>query len=380
MFDYTNGFCYFADIKKDIMNRFFVKILLIINILAIVGLLLSYASAHVSPVKVPFLALFSLAYPHIVLLNIGFFILWIIFRKWYFIISLAILTLGIKTLSTNFKFIPAKHTCDVDNNKKFKVLSYNVQVFGLYANSNKHIQNNIFKFIRTQNPDIACFQEYYEEKNAKSPMRDSLIKNQKFKYSHIYYTYQSKYQKFGIATYSRYPIINKQVLKFNNTFNVSIFSDIKINKDTLRFFNCHLESIGFSPDDYNFIDSIAKPHSDLKMKTAKNIYARLKEAYKKRSVQINLLIEQVKKSPYPVVLCGDFNDPPSSYTYKLMSDYLTDSFVKQGIGKGATFSRNIFSYRIDYIFYSPCIDCYKFNIPKNNYSDHYPIIGNYCFK
>lgn len=351
------------------------------NVLSIVFLFLAYLAAYVSPSKIPILAFFSLAYAYIVLINIAFFIFWAILRKWYFILSFLVLLLGVKSLNTYFRFVPIKKDKTILSENKFSVLSYNVQVFSLYNQvHNLETKKHIFQFIRKQKPNIACLQEYYDEKKGTYPVGDSLIKHQKFNYSHIHYTRSSVNQLFGIATYSTYPIVNKQIIKFPDSPNASIFSDIKIGKDTLRFFNCHLQSIGFSKEDYNFIDSIAKPTGDLKIKRAQGVYTRLKKAYKKRTKQINLIVEEIKKSPYPVVLCGDFNDPPSSYAYHFLRGYLNDSFVEKGKGKGATFFRNIFSYRIDYILYSEKIDCHEFSVEKVDYSDHLPIIGTYSLK
>lgn len=363
------------------INRFFIKTLLIINVLSIVFLFLAYLAAYISPSKIPILAFFSLVYAYIIFINIAFFIFWAFLRKWYFVLSFLALLLGAKSLNTYFRFIPIKKEQVVSSENNFTVLSYNVQVFSLYKkNDNLETKKHIFQFIREQNPNIACLQEYYDEKKGVYPVKDSLMKHQKFNYSHIYYTRSSTSQLFGIATYSSYPIVNKQIIKFPDSPNASIFSDIKIGKDTLRFFNCHLQSIGFSQEDYSFIDSIAKPNSDLKIKKAQGVYTRLKRAYKKRTEQINLIVEQIKISPYPVFICGDFNDPPSSYVYHFLRRYLNDSFVEKGKGKGATFSRNIFSYRIDYILHSNLVNCHEFKVEKVDYSDHYPIIGTYSLR
>ncbi len=363
------------------IGRFFNRIILLVNALAIAGLLLAYLSAVVSPLKLSFISLFSLAYPYFVILNILFVLFWAFTRKSYILFSLVVLLLGYKTLLNNFQFLPPKKQIENSNNESFKVMSYNVHVFDLYHwSKNKQTRDSIFNFIRKENPDIACFQEYYNAKKNFYPVHDSLIMNQSFRYAHIYYTDRiGDFQRFGIATYSAHPIINKEIIRFPNSRNVTIISDIKINDDTIRVFNCHLESIRFLPEDYNFIDSIVTQRNETQIKGARGVYTRLTNAFKKRALQAELLTEQIKNSPYPIVLCGDFNDPPSSFTYHYLTQNLDDSFVEQGIGKGATFSRNVFSYRIDYILHSYHLSCLNFSVPEVDYSDHYPVIGEYSF-
>lgn len=361
------------------IGRFVNHILLSLNALAIIGLALCYISAYVSPLQFSFITLFSLAYPYFVTINVVFVLYWALVRKYYLIFSLVALMFGYKSLQSNFQFLPQSTYNDTVPGITFKVMSYNVHVFDLYQWSKKgETRDKMFEFIRGENPNIACFQEYYNGRKNFYPVHDSLMMNQNFRYAHVYYTDRiGDYQKFGIATYSTYPIVNKGIVRFPNTRNVSIYSDIKINNDTIRVFNCHLESIRFLPEDYNFIDSLVTQRDKPQIKGAKGVKKRLDNAFKKRAAQAHLLIEQINASPYPIILAGDFNDPPSSYTYTQLAKNLHDSFVEKGKGKGATYSRNIFSYRIDYILYAKCLQCIDFYVSKVDYSDHFPVIGNY---
>lgn len=359
-----------------LLSRIVIRVFVIVNALAIVGLLICYLAAYINPLSVAWISLFSLAYPYFVILNFVFVLGWLVFKRWYFLLSALTLVLGLKTLQNNFQFLPTKGLPVNTENPVFKVMSYNVHIFDLYSWS-KIAQDSMFRFLRTESPQIACFQEYYDNKKTLYSIHDSLISNQKFKYSHIYYTDEvGKYQRFGIATYSQYPIVNKGLIHFANSSNVSIYSDVLIDSDTIRVFNCHLESIRFKPEDYNFIDSVVQQRPE-QLRGAIGVYKRLLIAFKKRACQAELLRDAVTQSPYPILLCGDFNDPPSSFTYNYLKGKLKDSFVLKGRGKGATFSRNIFSYRIDYILLSNELNCISFKVPKVEYSDHFPIVGEY---
>ena len=104
---------------------------------------------------------------------------------------------------------------------------------------------------------------------------------------------------------------------------------------------------------------------------------RLREAFIKRAKQLDILETEINQSPYPVLLCGDFNDIPNSYTHHIFSKYLYDSFLKSGYGFGTTYNEFFLKYRIDYIFY----DSKKFNninsrvINVGKLSDHLPVFS-----
>jgi Metal-dependent hydrolase len=115
--------------------------------------------------------------------------------------------------------------------------------------------------------------------------------------------------------------------------------------------------------------------SDDKQGEMKSLSVSLRKGFVNRALQAQVLKERVNKSPYPVLVVGDFNDTPVSYSYRKIRKGLHDSFVNSGYGAGFTYRGNYPPNRIDYILYnSPLINTY-FEIIKVKYSDHYPIIA-----
>ena len=74
-----------------------------------------------------------------------------------------------------------------------------------------------------------------------------------------------------------------------------------------------------------------------------------------------------------MILCGDFNDTPLSYTYRQLSRKLTDSFIEKGRGIGNTYIGEFPSFRIDYVLHSPTLYTVGYTREDITLSDHYPI-------
>ena len=157
-----------------------------------------------------------------------------------------------------------------------------------------------------------------------------------------------------------------------------IYTDIVAGADTFRVFNAHLESDKFQPDDYRFIkdfDVGRKEPSKLMgyWKRIVGIVTRLKNSAIKRGQQAPVMAKYIAESPYPVIVCGDFNDTPSSYTYRQVSAHLADAFRESGNGFGKTYLGAFPSFRIDYILHDKRIKSKGFQTGTQKFSDHYPV-------
>ena len=173
-----------------------------------------------------------------------------------------------------------------------------------------------------------------------------------------------------MATYSKFPVFNKGTVSISGerTNNVCIYSDIVIGEDSIRVYNAHLASNWFQKEDYEFLD---RPT----VEGAESIIERLKVSFFKRAKQVKAIKAHMNTSPYPIILCGDFNDTPTSFTYKQLSEGLNDSFANAGLGIGQTYNGKFPALRIDYILYSPELEIVNFKTSEVSLSDHYPIIS-----
>ena len=94
----------------------------------------------------------------------------------------------------------------------------------------------------------------------------------------------------------------------------------------------------------------------------------------RRSIQANIIKNQLEQSPHPVIFCGDFNDVPNSYTYFTVRGNMRDAFLEKGSGIGRSFTSISPTLRIDYILASQNLSVLQFHRIKKKYSDHYMLV------
>ncbi|MDC0249261.1 endonuclease/exonuclease/phosphatase family protein [Flavobacteriales bacterium] len=333
------------------------KLLYLINSICLLLLILSYLSPAISPTLFWPISFFGLLFPVFYVINSLFLIYWIIgFRKqsWPNII---VLLIGIQYIGLFFGSQPTT-TKTTDS---IKVLSYNVRLFNRYEwLPNPDVKSEIFKFLRKENANILCIQEFYTANE---------IPNLNYKYRHI--GLQNKRSQWHMAIYSSYPQIDKGTvsIKGEHVNNTCIYSDMIINSDTIRIYNVHLASNWFKDSDYSFLKN---PKKEKLKEGISGIINRMRNSYKNRANQAKVIKEHMNNSPYSIILCGDFNDTPLSYAYNTISTTLNDAFKESGKGIGQSFVR-IPTLRIDYILHNKQFRSYNYMQYKQQLSDHYAV-------
>lgn len=366
--------------KKKRRNSHFSRLFFVANLVVIVFLALGFLAAFIPPDKYWIFAFAGLAFPYLALLNIVFLLVWMVFRKRYFFVSLVALLLSWNRLSGFIQFNRSHDQNVVE--KSINVVSYNVRIFDRYNwKSNKISQNaeDILELTKKLSPDILCLQEYHAGRKGKIKMEDSISKYTTLKHSHIEYVrLNGETKPYGIATFSRWPVLSSQTINFKgNTVNFCLINDINYNGDTLRIFNIHLESIQLSNEDYLYVSDIANraENQEIFSENSRKILHKLKNAFIARASQSREVAERIRNSPYPVIVCGDFNDTPSSYSYHQIAQSLTDAFRESGNGFGQTYAGILPSFRIDYILHGAEFSSTNFKRIRKPLSDHYPVFA-----
>jgi len=349
-------------------------LLLAANLFFGFSLLVSYLAVHINPDTFILPAFFGLAYPYLLLANIILAIIWLALLKYEALISVFFIALGFTHLSNYIRI--GKQSGDTTNT--FKVLSYNLRLFNIYEGSDANSEKKVINFLKSQEADILCLQEFYV---AGIPsQKDASIRSAlggKY-YSHMKVIGSGRNNYYGIVTYSRFPIIRKGEIIHPGSSSLSIFSDIVIDQDTFRIFNNQLQSYRLRRMERSFLEEIASPGENETLDGVKNLSVSLKKGFVVRAVQAELVKAQINQSPYPVIVAGDFNDTPVSYSYRKIRNGLNDAFVSSGYGAGFTYKGNYPANRIDYILYDNALESRYFEIFKVKYSDHYPVAA--CFR
>ncbi len=271
-------------------------------------------------------------------------------------------------------------------------MSWNVAQFDiLNYKTNPGVHDKMIDLINKYKPDIACFQEMVAgdsiiDLNNTYYRKYSFYQLQDFElalhFPDEYYSYNWKEnyldrQHFGVVIFSKYPIVNRHTITtYPNDYN-SIFQyvDVAHGADTLRVFNIHLQSLKFSPLNLKYIDN-PNFESGSDLKQSKNIIGKFKVGFIRRKQQADRIKEEIAKSPYPVIVCGDFNDVPNSYAYETIGDGLQNAFEKKGAGLGRTFSGIAPTLRIDNIFVDNQYQVTQFVRIAKKLSDHFPIVAD----
>ena len=368
--------------KKPFLRRFTKKFFIFLNLAIGILFLLGANVKYFDPTKWWFISLLTLALPYLLLFLVIFFFFWLFVKPFWIILPVAIILISLDAVKNIFPFHLNTEFQIQKKPGEIRVMSWNVELFNiLHYKDQPEKKQRIIDLINKYDPDIACFQEMVagDNKKAINYFPDIL---QALKFKDYFYSYGvkndfDKYHHFGIIIFSKFPIIRKQTLvnkpdSYNSTFQ---FVDVARKEDTFRIFNVHLQSLKFSQENLNYLDKGTVP-SEGNISESKNIIYKIKLGVLKRASQANFIKDEMNHSPYPVIICGDFNDVPVSYSYEKIGDGMKNAFVEKGSGVSRTFSSISPTLRIDNIFTDQKFKIMDYTRIKKSYSDHFPIIAD----
>jgi len=371
--------------KTGIFRNLLSHSFFIINLLVIAWLICCYAASFTSPLKVKYLALFSLTTPFAIIANLLFIIFWLFTRRrWRVFFSLAPLCVFYKLVLAVIGFHFGKNDIAPGENK-LKVMTWNVHGLGIYDHPrDKTVPGKILDIIKAQQPDILCLTEFYTDwDNAMKPYTGLFLREGGFKeYRFIYDNTLGTKIYVGTAFYSRYPLENFKTITLSEHIKM-LQCDVTLpGNRKMRNYFIHLQSFMLMDNEKNMIEEVKHNNRSLEMSKSKSFARRFNTAYRKRAAQTDSAASVIRESPYPVLICGDLNDLPGSYTYTTLKGKLSDAFAQKGSGFARTYNRILPTLRIDYIFYDPALlHIVGFGSPQlPSLSDHNPVIANFELK
>jgi endonuclease/exonuclease/phosphatase family metal-dependent hydrolase len=362
--------------KKSIFGRIFNSTVFTINVVTIILLLLSAYSDRVSPVNFVVFSFLGMGFPFFLLINILFLLWGLIFFRWQqMFVCLAGILLCWEAVNTYFPL--HSRTKEMPENC-IKVLTYNVMGFHNSKPHKKSSPNPVLRFIMESNADIVCVQEYrvYENMDLLSS-NDLKHALSMYPYSYFYRIETQSYAlgDYGMAVYSRFPILSTRKIEFGSEFNGAFLSELDVNGKKVSLINCHLETNRLSDEERKqYSDFVKNPDSKMIDAVAENAVKKLKPAFKTRALQAEKVAKIIRSQTNPyIIVCGDFNDTPISYARHAIKEKLKDAFAETGFGPGITYNQNRFYFRIDYILHSENIKAFNCSVGKLKDSDHYPV-------
>ncbi len=257
--------------------------------------------------------------------------------------------------------------------KSITVLSYNVKLFREYWTYHKFSAETI-QWVEQDSSDIKCIQEYSTNDRWKPLDVTGRIE------ASGYYSHTRSYDVFrgihnpGLAIFSKHPIVNTGEILFDEeSVNNIIYADIALGTDTLRCYNLHLYSMQLNLGGFKSLRGIRY--------NIKSLASKLKSGAKNRADQIKSLLDHASQSPYPVLICGDFNELPYGNNYYKMRRAYKNAFEKAGSGFGFTIHSKLFFLRIDHMFYDAHFTPLWYRVYRDvPYSDHFPTHAQFNFE
>tara|TARA_B100001996_G_scaffold196543_1_gene150587 strand:- start:135 stop:1136 length:1002 start_codon:yes stop_codon:yes gene_type:complete len=298
--------------------------------------------------------LLKLIIPVFCLINILFFIYWIYFFKWPLFIFIFSFALCFSEWVLLYQF----PNNAIVSSQGFKIMSFNVRNFNVYEwIKEKDIPKSIEKFIKKKNPEIICFQEF-------DKVLSPEFKDYPYKYFHSFGSNINR----GSCIYSKFPILKRGKINFDNSNHGGIYIDIKKGRDTLKIINIHFESIGLSRKDTLFVE-----------RDFFSLNNKIQKTFNKQKIQASKISDFLSKIEIPAIICSDLNNNAFSIPYKKMSIEKKDAFVEAGNGFGHTYFFGFFPLRIDYILVDKSLKVLSFSTFEENLSDHKPIMAKIDF-
>lgn len=358
--------------------------MLLVNLLMIGWLVLCLLAANANPTEVQYIAIFTLTTPIAVIVNIGFALFWLFSRthKWYSILSLLALIAGFNVISMIFAFNLFDKNDMAQKPGTFKLMTWNIHGLGIFnIPIDKDYDREILHLIKEENADILCLPEFSLPKSSiMAPYAETILNNNEYKdYRFQIDNSLGKSVFLGTAVFSKFPMQNFAATPLSD-YIFLLQADVLIRpEDTMRMFFVHLNTFGLSDYDKAYIERIGKNSTIKKdLHKSKTFIGKFNSAFYRRALEVDSAKRIIDKSPYPVLICGDFNDLPASYTYTTLRDDLADAFLERGTGLGRTYNHIAPTLRIDHIFYDDStLRCIGYKSEYTSLSDHNPVIANF---
>ena len=357
--------------KRGILGRIIVFLLAILAFVGLIAMVMSVLSSYVDPTKFVWLSFFGLTFWVILLYNLVVLALLLLMwsrKAWISVIALLIAIPGI------YKSFSAGKP---QNGGELRLMTYNVWHFKDQYDPEKTtemVADDIAKMVKEYHPDVFCVQEFtvFKPKTRRNDCIDIYGEMMGLPFNY----YHKKAYFGGNVIYSKYPITAlEEDIPFAKENEYGAVARVDAgSKGVFYVLCCHLTSFQLTNAEIAVFSERSNSKEQVE-EYGKSIVSKLIKAYTKRSEEVSAMLEHIPHDGRAILLCGDFNDTPLSYTYhQIRSAGFVDGFVKAGRGIGRTYAGKLPLLRIDYVWANEQIQPMSFKRIKHRGSDHFPVM------
>lgn len=342
-------------------------ILLVINVVAALGLVLTTLAGAVAPSRSILLSLLAFGYLPMLVLNVIFVVLWLLMKRWPFLVSAVAIAVRWSFVGSVMQVGGTGRVPDTaEHPQMFTLMTYNVHQFNGREYDHSRSDTNALRFlelVREQHPDVLCLQEYAATRRVS--VTDSLVLQG---YNHYYGAHTAKSGvPYGTVVFSRLPITYVKRID-----DEKLFVELLCGERHLRVVCLHMESYSFDDADREEIERIR--HGEVNESTRRTL-GKVKETILVHEREwTNVISPVVSDCKIPLVVAGDLNDVPTSWLYARMTEHLSDTYRDCGLGLGITYDASFPAVRIDDVFRSEGLRTLSHRRIRTDISDHYPVM------
>ena len=314
-------------------------------------------------------ALATLALPVVAVATVVVLALLALFRQW----RAAVIIVGALFLSwPTLRLISPVTLLHPDANPaktQLKVLTMNVKEFNWFDGTKS--PSKTMRYILDEDADVVVIQEglvyfSYEHLDKVKPMLKELYKKYPYRKKHF----------FDVGILSKYPFteVESQALAKESLDYFIKAWDVEAPGGNLRVVSMHLSSLRFTSNDSKVIETINMPSG--RKRRISSVAHKLDDGFRIHAVQARAMRDLLNDSPADVLVMGDMNDTPGSFTYRTVcGDDFHDAWADTGFGPTYTFNAHHLYVKIDHILYRGELKPLSCRRVKAGESDHYPLVA-----
>lgn len=363
--------------KRGILGRIVVFLLAILAFVGLLAMAMSVLGSYVNPTRFVWLSFFGLGFWVVLFYNLLMLIMLLMMRSRKAWISILAMLIAIPGVVKSFSLGKSQ------SGGELRVMTYNVLDFKDQYDKDKStidVAAGIAKMVKENTPDVLCIQEFSLFLPGKN--RQACIEGFGEMTGLPYHYYHTKANFGGNVIFSRYPLSAlDEDTPFAKEKEYGAVAKVDAKEKGVFYVLCvHLVSFQLTNKEITVFSETGNSKEQVQ-EYGKSIVAKLKSAYERRSQEVGEMLSNIPQDGRPIIICGDFNDTPISFTYhQVKKAGFVDGFVKAGLGIGHTYAGKLPWLRIDYVWGNGQIEPMAFKRIRYKGSDHYPVMMDFNVK